>query len=94
MKSFGAKDVYVYATHGLLSNPAVDRLKVAPIEKIITTNTIPSTEREKELGDKITRLSVAPLLAEVIKRIEQKNSLSSLFMGGGDQAFKPDKNKV
>lgn len=89
LKSFGAKSIYVYATHGLFTNPAIDRLKLAPIDKIITTNTIPATPQEQELGSKINRLSVAPLLAEVIKRIEDKSSLSSLFIGGGDQKITP-----
>ena len=62
----GAKGVYVFATHALLSGPAVERLEKAPIEEIILTNTMPIPD-EKKIS-KIKIISVADLLAETIKR--------------------------
>ncbi len=72
----GAKRVIVCATHGVLSGPAVDRLVDSPIEKVIITNTIPVGEKSFH---KLEVISVAPLLAETIKRIHEEDSVSSLF---------------
>ncbi len=72
----GAKRVIVCATHGVLSGPAVDRLVDSPIEKVIITNTIPVGEKS---FPKLEVISVAPLLAETIKRIHEEDSVSSLF---------------
>lgn len=72
----GAKRVIVCATHGVLSGPAVDRLVDSPIEKVIITNTIPVGEKN---FPKLEVISVAPLLAETIKRIHEEDSVSSLF---------------
>ena len=66
LKKFGAEDVYVFATHPILSGPAVKRLKEAPIKEVILTNTMPIPEKKKI--DKIKIISVADLLAETIKR--------------------------
>ena len=62
----GAKKVYVFATHAVLSGPAVERLEKAPIEEVILTNTMPIPD-EKKIG-KLKIISVANLLAETIKR--------------------------
>ncbi len=72
----GAKRVIVCATHGVLSGPAVDRLVDSPIEQVIITNTIPVGEKSFQ---KLRVISVAPLLAETIKRIHEEESVSSLF---------------
>ncbi len=72
----GAKRVIVCATHGVLSGPAVDRLVDSPIEQVIITNTIPVGEKN---FPKLRVISVAPLLAETIKRIHEEESVSSLF---------------
>jgi len=66
LKKFGAEEVYVFATHPILSGPAVKRLKEAPIKEVILTNTMPIPEKKKI--DKIKIISVADLLAETIKR--------------------------
>jgi len=66
LKKHGAKDIYVLATHAVLSGPAVKRLKEAPIKEILITDTI-ELPKEKNLG-KIKTISIAPLLAETIKR--------------------------
>ncbi len=62
----GAKGIYVFATHALLSGPAIERLEQASIEEIILTNTMPIPD-EKKIG-KLKIISVANLLAETIKR--------------------------
>ncbi len=66
LKKHGAKDIYVLATHAVLSGPAVKRLKEAPIKEALITDTI-ELPKEKSIG-KIKIISIAPLLAETIKR--------------------------
>ena len=73
----GAKAVYTCCTHPVLSGPAIERLKAAPIEEVVVTNTIPLRESQKL--NKIKVLSVAPLFAEAISRIHENKTLSSLF---------------
>ena len=77
LKQWGANDIYVACTHPVLSGPAVQRLKEAPIKEVIVTNTTP-IPKEKML-DKIKVLSVAPLLGEAIIRIHEDLSVSKLF---------------
>jgi ribose-phosphate pyrophosphokinase len=75
----GAKRVFAYATHPVLSGPAVDRIQKSPIEEVVVTDTIPLSAAAAGCR-KIRPLSVAPLLAEAIKRIHGADSLSSLFV--------------
>lgn len=77
LKERGAKEVYACCTHPVLSGPAVERLQNSEIKELIITNTIPLSEEKKI--DKITQLSVAPLLAEAIMRIHELKSVSVLF---------------
>jgi ribose-phosphate pyrophosphokinase len=74
----GAKKVFAVATHPLLSGPAVSRLIESKIEKVWVTDTIPLSETAKASG-KIEVISIATVLAEAIKRIHGKDSVSSLF---------------
>jgi ribose-phosphate pyrophosphokinase len=74
----GAKRVFAVATHPVLSGPAIARIKDSPIEKVWVTDTIPLSEAAKACG-KFEVVSVAPLLAEAIKRIHGNDSVSSLF---------------
>lgn len=74
----GAKRVFAVATHPVLSGPAISRLKESRIEKLWVTDTIPLGESAKECG-KIEVITVAPLIAEAIKRIHGNYSVSSLF---------------
>ena len=71
----GAISVDVLATHGVLSDGAVDRLASAPIDQIVVTDSIPITDQH----DKLVVLSVAPLLAEGIRRVHEDRSVSELF---------------
>jgi ribose-phosphate pyrophosphokinase len=73
----GAREIYACATHGILSGPAIERLRESPIEKLVITDTVPLSP-EKRIP-KIEVLSVAPMLAEGIRRIHGDQSLSSIF---------------
>jgi ribose-phosphate pyrophosphokinase len=75
----GASEVYAAATHALLSGPAVDRIKNAPIKEVVVTNTLPLPS-EKQL-DKLTILSIAPTIAQTIKAVFEEESVSELFHG-------------
>jgi ribose-phosphate pyrophosphokinase len=75
----GATRVYAYATHGVLSGPAVERIMKSPIEEVVITDSIPVTAIAAACG-KIRVLSVAGLLAEAVRRIHSADSLSSLFV--------------
>lgn len=75
----GAAEVIAAATHGVLSGPAIDRLKNAPIREVVLTSTLPIPE-DKRI-DKITVLSIAPLLARAIREVFEDGSVTSLFGG-------------
>jgi len=77
LKSFGAKKVYGCATHGVLSGPALDRIHNSELEKFVITDTIPLSEMARI--EKIEVVSVAPILAEAIKRINSNESVSIIF---------------
>jgi ribose-phosphate pyrophosphokinase len=76
-KLHGAREIHVFATHAVLCGPAVQRLRDAPLKRIVVTNTIPLAP-EKQLPN-LKVLSVAPLLGEAIKRIHYDESISRLF---------------
>src|SRR5436190_12555480 len=73
----GAREIYACATHGVLCGQAINNLKNSPIKQIVITDSIPLTP-EKQLGT-IKVLSVAPILADAIKRIHFNESVSKLF---------------
>ena len=73
----GAKTVSAYVSHGVLSGLALDRIKKSALKEVVTTNTISSLVNDRD--NKIRRLSVAPLIAEAVKRIDNHSSVSSLF---------------
>ena len=73
----GAADVVVAATHAVFSGPAVDRLKNSPACEVIVTNTLPIPDDRH--FDKLTVLSIAPLLAQAIAAVFEDGSVTSLF---------------
>ncbi|GAA0355619.1 ribose-phosphate diphosphokinase [Actinoallomurus spadix] len=75
----GAERVVVAATHGVLSGPAVDRLKNSRISDVVLTNTLPIPDNKR--FDKLTVLSIAPLLARAISEVFSDGSVTSLFGG-------------
>ena len=78
LKQHGASKIYACATHGVLSGPAIERINESDITEVVLTNTIPLGDKV-EKSSKIRLLSVAPLLAEAIRRIHEDESVSSLF---------------
>jgi ribose-phosphate pyrophosphokinase len=77
LKRLGAEDIYCCATHGLLSGPAVDRLKNSPVSEVAVTNTV-ALPPERRFA-KLKVLSIAPLLAKAIGYTHSDQSVSSLF---------------
>ncbi|WP_296128423.1 ribose-phosphate pyrophosphokinase [uncultured Anaerococcus sp.] len=73
----GAKDVYLVATHGVFSGDAIKKLQKPSVKEVVITDTIELAEEKKI--DKIVQLSIAPLLAEAIHRINTYESISGLF---------------
>ena len=74
----GAKEVYAYATHGVLSGGAVARIRDSKLKSLVVTDTIDATEEVRKCPN-IRRITIAPLIAEAIHRISQEESVSSLF---------------
>ncbi|MDR2379438.1 MAG: ribose-phosphate diphosphokinase [Bifidobacteriaceae bacterium] len=79
LHSNGAAQVIVAATHAVLSGPAVDRLKRSFISEVVVTDTLPIEEDRR--FDKLTVLSIAPLIARAIREVFDDGSVTSLFDG-------------
>lgn len=80
LKKYGAKNIYAFATHGVLSNPASERiLNSKDLEAVFVTDTIPLSPEAKAV-DKIQVLSVSEILAKAIHRVFNHDSVSSLFL--------------
>ena len=77
VKKFGAKDVYVGCTHGVLSGTAIERLQKSEIKELAMTNTVP-LPKEKQI-DKIHVVSISELFGEAIRRIHTETSIGELF---------------
>lgn len=76
----GARDVYVVFIHPVLSSNAAQRLAALPVKQFITTNTIPLSESQiAAFSDRLTVLSIGPLLGEVIKRTNESTSVGAMF---------------
>jgi ribose-phosphate pyrophosphokinase len=74
----GARSASVYVTHGVLSGGAVARIAASPIEMLTLTDSIPATEAV-QMAPNIRQTTIAPLLAEAMRRISEESSVSSLF---------------
>ena len=81
LKVMGAKRIFAFATHGLFSGPGHARIAASDLEKVVVCNSIPlqSTGSAEEDLDKIVQVSIAGLLADAIRRIHLKKSVSALF---------------
>jgi ribose-phosphate pyrophosphokinase len=75
----GAQDVIITATHGVLSDPATERLKASRVTETIITNTLPVADEKR--FDRLTVLSIAPLVARAISEVFEDGSVTSLFDG-------------
>ncbi len=78
LKEAGAKSVSAYATHGVLSGGAVARVTASPIDDLVITDSITATEAVR-VARNIRQLTIAPLIAEAMRRIAEEHSVSSLF---------------
>ena len=78
LKERGATKVVAYATHAVLSGNAIDNINNSELDELVTTNTIPLSKDAANCG-KIRQLSIAPTMAEVIKRISEEESISTIF---------------
>jgi len=78
LRDAGAKSIYAYIVHGVLSGGAVARVSASPIEKLIITDSIGATESVR-MSPNIEQLSIAPLMGEAMKRISEERSVSALF---------------
>jgi len=78
LKDKGAKEVYVYITHAVLSGSAVEKIIKSQIKKLMITDTIDNSKKIKT-SKKIEVISIAPIISEAIKRISNSTSVSSLF---------------
>jgi len=79
LKEHGAASVRAYCTHPVLSGPAVERVENSALNELVVTDTIPLREEARRCG-RIRQVSIAELLAETVRRINNDESVSSLFM--------------
>ena len=80
LREGGARSVRIAATHAVLSGPAIDRLKNAPIDEVLVTNTLPVSEDAMQL-DKLSILSIGTILSEALQAILMDSSVSEIFLG-------------
>jgi len=78
LKRAGAISVSAYVSHGVLSGGAVARVMASPMDELVTTDSIMATEAMRNAA-KIRQLTIAPLMAEAIRRVSEEQSVSSLF---------------
>jgi len=79
LKEHGAVSVSAYCTHPVLSGAAIDNISASVLDELVVTDTIPLTEAAKACSQ-IRQLSIATMLAETIRRIDQNESVSSMYM--------------
>lgn len=79
LKKFGAKRVMAYATHAVFSGAAIDRIMQSELDEVVVTDTIPVSELAQASG-RVRVVSIAGLLAETMRRINNEESVSSLFV--------------
>jgi|TARA_B110001454_G_scaffold2814_1_gene2582 ribose-phosphate pyrophosphokinase len=78
LKERGAKSVVAYCTHPVLSGPAIDRLKASALDELVVTDTIPLSAAAQKSG-RVRQLTIAGLLAESIRRVNNEESISAMF---------------
>jgi ribose-phosphate pyrophosphokinase len=77
----GAKDVIVFATHGILSNNSAEKFKKSKLSRLYLTNTLPQNENLLVLKSKLKIMDMSPIISKAIRRIAKGESLSFLFDG-------------
>lgn len=78
LKEHGARAVYSYATHAVLSGPAIDNISKSQLDRLVVTDTVPLSEAGRNC-DKIRVLPIAPMMAETVRRVNNEESLSAMF---------------
>ena len=78
LKEFGAKEIYSYVAHGVLSGKALDKIADSDIKELVLTDSIQASKEVKKVKN-IRLISIAPLMGEAIKRINSNSSISELF---------------
>lgn len=78
LKSSGARRVFAFCSHGVLSGPAASRIANSVLTELVVLDTIPLSDASVATG-RVTQLSVGPLLAQAIYNIHHKKSISALF---------------
>lgn len=86
----GAEEVIALATHGVFSAGAMDRIQDSPLTEVIVTNSLPAGLESK--CDKITVLSIAPIIASTIKAVFEDESVSEIFQGEHLEAIPPERD--
>jgi len=77
--SKGAKDIIIIVTHGILSGPAIERINNTEyIKEVVVSNTLPQNHNQERCS-KLKTFSIAPMLSEVITRLDRGGSLSEIF---------------
>lgn len=79
-KKAGAKNIFVLASHGLFSDGAVERIESSPISKVVVTDSVMVSEDVLSASTKIERVSIAPLIAEAIRRFHNRESFKTLYL--------------
>lgn len=79
VKAKGAKEIHIAASHGVFAGKAVERLKKAPVDSIVVTDSIPVSEEKAKQLPNLKVLTIAPMLGEAIRRIHQHKSISAIF---------------
>ena len=86
LKELGARRVYAAISHGVLSDPAIERINASALEKLVITDTIPLPENKK--SDKIEVLSMAALFAKIINALDSGKSLSNVHKNFANEQYK------
>lgn len=79
VKKKGAKEIHVAASHGVFAGKAIERLKKAPVDSIVVTDSIPVSEEKAAQLPNLKMLTIAPMMGEAIRRIHQHKSISAIF---------------
>ncbi|MHC9509834.1 ribose-phosphate pyrophosphokinase [Kangiella sp. M94] len=79
LKDHGAKSVFAYATHAVLSGKAISNINGSSLDRLVVTNTIPLSKEAQEC-DRIEILDLAPLMGESIRRVNTEESISTMFL--------------
>jgi ribose-phosphate pyrophosphokinase len=92
LMNHGADSVIAVATHGIFSPPAMERIEESPLTEVIVTNSLPAGAQA--MSEKITVLSIAPILASTIKAVFEDESVSEIFQGEHLEAIPPERRML